>query len=345
MRKNLLQNKTILYGILMILVFLFTLTGCRNVLHNTSSKTKVAIHIDRFEKDLFSIDIYSLKDSIKFLKEKYPDFFPLFTSKIIEIAGSDTESISLGLTAFVTDFTIYRVSKHVQEIFPSLEIYEMELSDAFREYLYNFPGYCVPHVISCISGFNQSIITADSLLAISLDKYLGPDDEFYSLLYPPVPQYMRYVMRPEKISSDAMLAWIITEFPYNSPVDNLLSQMIYYGRAKYCVSRCMSSVPDTLLWGFTSRQMDFCNVHEKRMWEYLVENKKLFVTDGFVLNQFINDAPFTKDFSQESPGKAVVWLGYRIVDSYMKNNRKVSLQELMQDNNYQKIMNFSRYNP
>ena len=91
--------------------------------------------------------------------------------------------------------------------------------------------------------------------------------------------------------------------------------------------------------------MDFCKVHEKRMWEYLIENKKLFVTDGFILNQFINDAPFTKDFSQDSPGRAAVWIGYRIIDSYMKNNRNVSLNDLMRETDYQKILNLSKYNP
>ena len=288
---------------------------------NNIKSPEIHIQIDRFEEDLFSISLYNLADSIGYLNKKYPDFFPLFTSKIIEIGNAADEDISSGLIAFVSDFTIYRVSKRVEEVFPTLTNIENELSDAFTRYHNDFPEKPVPHVVSCISGFNQSIITADSLLVISLDKYLGPEDEFYFLLYPPVPAYLRQVMRPEKIPSDAMLAWIITEFDYNNAKDNLLSQMIFNGRAEYYVKRLMPDIADTLLWGYTSKQMDFCFDYEKRMWEYLVENKKLFITDGFIINQFIGDAPFTKDFTRESPGRVVVWLGYRIVDSYMKKNK------------------------
>ena len=345
MRKIVSGKKEIMFKGMMVLVFLSILTGCRQFFPKKDATEIVSIDIQRFEEDLFSVNVYDLKDSIEFLRDKYPDFFPLFINRIIEIKGSDPEEVSSELLTFVTDFTIYRINRHVQEIFPSLENYELELSDAFQEYVRNFPDRPVPDIYSCITGFNQSIITADSILAISLDKYFGPDDEFYAMLYPPVPEYLRYVMRPEKISSDAMLAWIITEFVYDNTNDNLLSQMIYNGRAKYCVHQLMPDIPDTLLWGYNSRQMDFCVVHEKRMWEFLVENKKLFITDGFIMNQFINDAPFTKDFSQESPGKAVIWLGYRIVDSYMKNNHNVSIEELMQETDYQKILNLSRYNP
>ena len=330
---------------LLVLQFALLALSCQQTSVNRQKGSYVNIKIDRFEEDLFSISLYHLADSIGYLQQKYPDFFPLFTHKIIEIGNPGQEDISMGLLAFVSDFTIYRVSKRVKEVFPTLEKQENELSDAFSRYHSDFSDYTIPHVVSCISGFNQSIITADSLLAISLDKYLGSDDDFYRLLYPPVPEYLRSVMQPDKITSDAMLAWIITEFNYNNKTDNLLSQMIFNGRAMYYVHRLMPDIQDTLLWGFTSQQMDFCNKYEKRMWEYLVENKKLFITDGFSINQFIGEAPFTKDFSNESPGRSAVWLGYRIVNAYMKRNKDISIRELMMETDYQKILNVSRYNP
>jgi hypothetical protein len=306
---------------------------------------KTAIHIQRFEQDLFSIDLYSLKDSVPWLLAKYPEFLPLFSYKVINIGKPGDYEYANRLLAFVSDFTNYRVSRRVKEVFPDLNRWESELSSAFDRYREAFPGETVPQVISCITGFNQSIITSDSLLAISLDKYLGSNDEFYNLLYPPVPEYMRRFMIPEKITSDAMLAWIITQFEYNDTRDNLLSQMIYNGRAFYCVKELMPQLQDTLLWRYTEKQMQFCRKNERGMWEYLVQYKKLFETDQFTVNQLINEAPFTNDFSKDSPGRAVVWIGYNIVVSYMKHNSHVRLDELMKENDYQKIMNLSKYNP
>ncbi len=331
-------------GRIIFSIFLLVLLNSCNRTETLENTSDIKVQIDRFEEDLFSIDLYNLADSISFLKQKYPEFLPLFTYKVINIGGPDDPGFSNKLLAFVSDFTNYRVSKRVKEVFPDLYPYEKELSVAFGRYQEAFPGESIPELISCITGFNQSIITSDNLLAISLDKYLGFNDEFYTLLYPPVPDYMRRVMRPERITSDALLAWVITSFNYNDEKNNLLSGMIYNGRAIYCVKQLMPQLQDTLLWGYTGKQLKFCKDNERRMWEYLVENKKLFETDQFMLNQFINDAPFTKDFSRNSPGRAVVWLGYQIVSSYVKHENS-SMEDLMMEDDYQKILNLSKYNP
>jgi hypothetical protein len=91
--------------------------------------------------------------------------------------------------------------------------------------------------------------------------------------------------------------------------------------------------------------MKWCEQNEKQLWTYFIENKMLFITDSFVINKYINDAPFTSGFSQESPGRAVVWLGYRIISSYVKNNKNITLQQLMERRDYQNIFNKSRYRP
>jgi hypothetical protein len=306
---------------------------------------KANISIRRFEQDLFSLSVYHLEDSIEYLRREYPDFFPLFCSKVIEIGDPDDPEFISGLKAFVTDFTIFRVSRRVAEVFPDLRTFENDFGNAFGRYESFFPEKPVPAILTCISGFNQSIITFEGHLVISLDKYLGPDDEFYKLMYPPVPQYQRRVMRPEKIVPDALQAWLITEFPFNDNKYNLASNMIYQGRVLYVVRKLLPGISDTLLFGYTRNELDFCVDHEKSMWEYLVENKKLFITDHFTISQFIGEGPFTKDFSQESPGRAAIWQGYRIVDSYMRHNREVSLEQLMRENDYQDILNLSRYDP
>jgi hypothetical protein len=323
---------------------LISISGCRHGKKIFGSK-KASIKIDRFEKDLFSISLYNLADSISVLENTYADFFPLFTNKIIQIGNPGQSDFSNRLLAFVSDFTIYRVYSRVEKVFPNLDKTEEELSVAFGNYKVEFPGHPVPHIVSCISGFNQSIVITDSLIAISLDKYLGIDDEFYKLLYPPVPAYMCYVMHPGKIPSDVIRAWIIGEFEYHDSKDNLLTNMIYEGRAMYCVKQLMPAITDSLLWGYTPRQLRFCKENEKQMWTYLVEHKLLFENNKFKTGQFISEAPFTKDFSRDSPGRSAVWIGYQIVNSYMKRNGSITLNQLMNETDYLKILNTSRYNP
>jgi hypothetical protein len=91
--------------------------------------------------------------------------------------------------------------------------------------------------------------------------------------------------------------------------------------------------------------MKFCRNNEARMWEYLIENKLLFETNRSVIRKFTGVGPFTKDFTSESPARAAVWTGWRIVEAYSRNNRDLSLREIMEEKDYQKVLTLSKYNP
>lgn len=335
---------SVLRKLLFCIAVVLILAGCQS---NSRLKRyeKAEITIKRFDQDLFDISVYDIADSINSLKNKYPQFLPLFGYKIIEIGGPDMAGFEEGLQAFISDFTIYRVSKRVNEVFHDVGSLENDLSEGFGRHISFFPEYTIPKIITCVSGFNQSVITTENLLVISLDKYLGTEDDFYKLLHPPVPDYQRTVMHPGKIPSDALYGWIVSEFEFNKEKDKLLSQMIYKGRAMYCVQQLLPEISDTLLWGFSALQLKFCHNNEKSMWEYMLENKLLFETEMFTVNQYVNPAPFTKDFSQESPGRAAIWMGSRIIESLAKHQKNLSLQEIMEEDDYQKLLQLSKYNP
>lgn len=337
-----------LKNFLLIIVILLSVAACKQKAEIPSAKNYdglVNIEVDRFEEDLFSISPYGLTDSISYLQQKYPDFFPLFTHMMLQIGGPEDEWFLESLTSFITDFTNYRVSQRVQKVYPDMKEVERQLSLGFSNYEGYLPGKKSPRVVSCISGFNQSLVTADSLLAISLDKYLGAEDEFYQLLDPPIPQYMKRNMRPDKIASDALQAWLTTEYPFDERQTNLLSHIIYEGRILYCVKRFLPGISDSLLWGFTQEQMNFCLQHERDMWMHLAEQKKIYNSEPFMIKQFTEPSPFTKEFGQDSPGRAAVWIGYRIVVSYMNSQNDISIEQLMKEGNYLNILNLSKYNP
>jgi hypothetical protein len=142
-----------------------------------------------------------------------------------------------------------------------------------------------------------------------------------------------------------MMGWGMTEFEYSDSVDNVLSNMIYQGKMAYFTKWMLPAEPDSLIMGFTAGQMKFCRNNEARMWEYLVENKMLFETDRMTVMKFTGEGPFTRDFTPESPARAAVWLGWRIVEGYMRRNPEITLPELMAEHDYQKILTLSKYNP
>ena len=152
-------------------------------------------------------------------------------------------------------------------------------------------------------------------------------------------------MHPDKIPSDLLRSWAIGEFHFNDSIDNLLNNMIYEGMLMYFTKRLIPNQPDSLIFGFSPQQMRWCKQNESEMWAYLIEHKMLFNADSFTIKKFVNDAPFTHNFTRESPGRAAVWLGYRIVERFMERNKDYTLSMLMAETDYQKILNRSKYNP
>jgi hypothetical protein len=329
-------------GIVIVLFALCT-TACKHdPLLVDVSGVQVNITVSRFEKELFTSDPSALEDSLPHWKQKYGKFLQHF-SYITRLGKIDDPGYAERLRQFVTDHSNYLIYRRTQEIFPRLDTFSDALTDAFKHYRYYFTDKPVPRIITYISGFNQSAVTDDSLLAIGLDKYLGIHEELYRQIG--IYKYLVEDMYPEKLVSDCMRFWGETEFPFHDSINNLLANMVYHGRLLYFTRVMVPLQPDSVNWGFTAKNLDFCRTNEKFMWALLVEKKYLFSTDRFTIDKFILEGPFTKDFGRESPARAAVWIGYQIVSAFMAKNPDITLSRLMTETDYMKILNLSAYNP
>jgi hypothetical protein len=309
------------------------------------SSIRVDIEVRRLEVDLFSMNPEEIAIRLPELKVRYGAFLQLF-SYVINTGDIDDPSFGDFLTGFCTDRQNNEVYGAVMNIYPGLSTVEKDLEDAFRHYRYYFPGKAVPQVFSCISGFNNSIITGDSVLGIGLDRYLGADCEYYPRLE--IYSYLAARMTPLYIVPDCMYGWGASEWDFasmNYPADNVLAAMLHEGKLRY-FTRCMlPDQPDEMIFGFTSGQMNFCRNNEGQMWQYLVANDLVFKTDQFIIRKLVGEAPFTSYFTNESPGRAAVWIGFRIIESYMAKNKGETLESLMSNSNIQEILEKARYNP
>jgi hypothetical protein len=125
----------------------------------------------------------------------------------------------------------------------------------------------------------------------------------------------------------------------------LIHNMIYNGKILYLVKSLMPAESDSVLLGYSDNQINWLLKNEKNIWTFLVERKLLFSTDQVMIRKFIEEAPYTKNLTHDSPGQAGVWIGWRIVTEYMKKNPAVSLADLMNNQDYLKILEESRYDP
>jgi len=316
----------------------------RNPLKVDISNIKKEVEVVRFDEGLFSLNGKDTLEAFAELSNAHPDFFDLYTYRIIKIGGIGDEHFGELMKAFITDTMIQDVKALTDKEFSNYKKLEKQLKKAFKYYSYHFPDKELPTIYTYVSGFNQSVVTAENIIGISLDKYLGRDCEYYQQLST-TPQYKVQNMHKDKILSDVAFAWGITEFEDASAATNLMGNMIQKGKLMYLVDAMLPSLPDSFKIGYTPQQLEWCQMNEPQMWTYLIEKEMLYTTKRMNIVRYINDSPSTSGFPFDSPGRTGVWIGWQIVRQYMKKHPEVTLAQLMDNNNFQKILNDSGYNP
>ena len=311
--------------------------------HSCTRQPEVPIKIDRMEQTLFTLPVDSISEYIPQLKRQYGELLEFF-SFAIGIGLPDNPDYAENLKDFITYPDMKLSYEKIMAVFPDVKELERNFGKAFYNYSKHFPEREIPALYTFFSGFNNKGIVTANTMAIALDYYLGRDEEIYTWLG--LQSYERQLRDRKYLVSDYMNAWVSTEFPFNDSISTVLANIIYRGKVMYAVHQLLPQTPDSLIFGYSPSQMRWCKENTAQMYTFLVERRLLFSTDQFTINKLVEPAPFTSTFTaaSESPGRAAIWLGYRIVDAYMKRE-KITLEELLQNHDYQQILSQSRFKP
>ena len=302
------------------------------------------IEIVRFDRALMNVQEASVKEDIRVLYDEYPVFMPLWVEDILGIPSADTAYLEKQLPQFLND-TVYgfkATNEREQAVFADVRDIEKSLSKAFSRVLWLYPETEVPSLYLFVSGFQTPIYFGDEIIGIGGDMYLGSDYEYYNRV---VYDYQKQTMRKECIPVDVMSAFLFRTLPYSSTKSRLLDQMMYRGKVMFLCAQIFDELPGYEVMGWTKEQGKWCEKNERAIWHLVMDKRDLFKTESLVLTGYLNDGPFTSEVSQDAPGRLGIWLGWRIVESYMAHHPEVSLQKLMAEGDAQKILEESYYKP
>jgi len=307
-----------------------------------TSKNRVEVKIHRFDKDLLSLDTTNMKPGLKSLYARYHDFLPVFTNDILDTSATDTTAVSHLFRQFLTEPTFKSVNRKALKTFTDVSDIEKQVSDAYTYIHHYYPTFRLPDIYFFVSGFNRSVLMTDKFIGVGTDYYLGSNYPAYkNLTY----QYMTYNMRRECVATDLVSTTLFRMFALNGTENKLVDNMLFRGKIMYLLSVIMPNEKPEDLMGYSAVQWKWCKTNEKQVWGFMIDQRHLFSTDVQLIRKYMNDAPFTAPISQDSPGRLGTWMGWQIVESYMKNNSNITLPELMKETNYQKMLEDSGYRP
>ncbi|MDF2453744.1 MAG: gliding motility-associated lipoprotein GldB [Bacteroidota bacterium] len=300
----------------------------------------------RLDKDIFTLTPENSSDKMIELRKKYHSFYVRYVSSIVNNGGQVDSLYSQTLLRFVNNKDIITAHNDLNKIYTDndVELIGDDMTEVVKRFKVFFPDRKTPkQYVTFMSGFQYNVVYVDSTLGIGLDMYLGSKNMFYEMMQ--LPKFRTRTMNKEHVLSDAVRGWIITEFDNTDPVNNLLNHMIFYGKIFYVCDGLLPNVQDSIKMGYTTVQMEYCAKYENKLWGFFAKDNKLYDNDLKLISELTSDGPFTRAISKDCPPRIAMWLGKRIIKSYMEHNPKVSLDDLMKEKDAQKILSKSKYKP
>lgn len=310
-------------------LFLFTMfLSCSNGEHKKIdvSNIRVITDIHRFEQKFYTSSFENLEE----LKMEYPFLFP----------EPNPDSVWVNKMQNKDEQDLFAES---QKLFADFSSETDQLNSLFKHIKYYYPNFKEPKVITILSNvdYENNVVLADSLLFISLDIFLGKENEVYD-------EFPNYVK--QNYNKNHLIVAVAEKFAEHiipqSKSKSFISRIIQEGKKLVLIQSLLPEISQEEIIGYTKEQYNWAEKSEKDIWKYFIEKSMLYSTDTQLSARFIDEAPFSKFFlavDKDSPGKIGVWFGWQIVNSYLKNNEMSIQKAMLMDN--EEIFKRSKYKP
>lgn len=329
---------------ILVVGLLLTLLSCKENRYLRGEKDKsIQVQFHRFEQDFNALKRQDINEQKNKLATNCPSFFEIYNQGVIRLGAYKSPNYNAKTLQFLNDSIYMMVFDTVSYYFQDLSEEEKKLTEAFRNYHLLFPERQIPAFYTHISGFNEPIVVGDSILSISLENYLGENHLFYKNLG--TYTYMLPKKNRENLPVDAVRGWLMSEFPYDDVQTSLLNNMIHEGKLLFIQSVIMPQEEAYRLLGLTPQQYEWCEINEKQLWTFAIEKQHLYSKHQLTIAKYMQDGPFFNFYGSGSSPLVGKYLGWKIVSSYMKNNKNQSINTLMTNKNGQNILQTSGYRP
>jgi hypothetical protein len=342
-------------------IFFFSLaallfTACRNESKRAIpdvSHIKADVKIERFERDYFAIDTTKTPQEIDRLTAKYGDFIDLYFANIMEMRPPKDEPQTKyipdifykAVNGFIGHKGVRSMYDTTQLVFKDLTEAEKTLSQTMQFYKFYFPKRKLPRFYSFVSEYHYASVSAgDSIIGIGLDMFLGEKYAAYSMQGLEIPHFIARTLTPENLPVFATNA-LIDELAAKGSNIRMIDVMIQNGKKLYVLEQLMPYTADSLRFGYSAKQMDWCSKNARDMWAFFLDQKLIYNTNQKEFRRFTEPSPTSMGMPQESPGRTANYIGYQIVAQYMEQFPAISLEELLKTTDAEKILKASKYKP
>lgn len=326
-----------------IIIILLALSSCKVRTDSGGSPEEGHISIVRYDRLLTEYVTFNSTSALQKLNTEHKHITKLLIEDVLSIGHVSEDRINEKLKAFYSDTTLLRVMNDIENRFPDLSDIEKELSKGFKNLHKEAPSIIIPQVYTQISALNESIVVGDSLLGISLDKYMGEEYPVYTNYFY---DFQLKSMHPERIPSDCFVFYLLSEYPFPIEIGhNLLNVIIHYGKINYIVKELLGYSSVDRVMGYTEDESKWLLENRQKIWNYMVQTHHIHLRDPMLIRRYTGTVPYISQFGEDAPVQVGIWIGSQIVSAYMKNNKKTTILDLLRMTDYSRMVEHTGYKP
>ncbi|MGB0864270.1 MAG: hypothetical protein ACPG19_09360 [Saprospiraceae bacterium] len=313
------------------------------------SEIESNVQLNRFDQDLFELSTQN-PDTVALaaLREKYPNFADFYFELLgFKNPGEPDDSLLNRLQGFASYPQVKATYDTVQTVYGDISDIEADLSEAFKYFKHYFPERELPKLITMYSEFSYGIMIPPygNNCVVSLEAFFGAD---YDLYYSPqinLPRYITRTLNRDHIASKILYATIEDMVEDSAAAaTNLLDYMILNGKKLFILDKLMPCTHDSLKLGYSATQTEWVKNNEFEMWKEVLSSK-LYNIDYKAFQKYVSLSPNSPDMPAEAPGNTGSYIGFKIVEAFMKRNPNYSFEQLIALQDSKQILVQSKYKP
>ncbi|UAY57177.1 gliding motility protein GldB-related protein [Arachidicoccus terrestris] len=295
-------------------------------------KVKLDIKVDHFEKDFFALDTntHYMSEGLKRLKTQYGYFYEGFLYNIAAFSMDDAV-LPDEMNKFIVENRYLYDS--IDDYIPHLDRQLKKIENALKRAKIYFPHLSLPgRIITYIGPVDgYGCFASKAGLAIGLQQFLGPGFTGYQsdYLLSLFGQQRLHQFTPDYIAPSVIGSWIAKIFPDKAEQYTLKDKMIEEGRKLYVLKALLPDLPDSLIFGYSGKQMTWCANNTYLIKKYFEHEKLLQIQNPEIIVEYMSDNQRPDDLPMEYPNNIGKYLGFLYVKEYMKDHPKINLPQLM----------------
>ena len=322
-----------MYRLIFILLSIIVFSACRSDKQKDDFSFS-GIKIARYDRLQYEATVQNSFFSLQRMNTEFSQETRLLIEEVLDLGSVDMVDMNDRLCAYFSDSILVHLMEDVGEKFKDVSNLEQHLTQGFSNMKKEIHELPVPQIYTQISALNQSVVVGDSILGISLDKYMGSDYPLYQKYYY---ANQRRSMSPEYIVPDCFTFYLLGQYPFlwQEGHRSLMDILLYRGKIAWVVETILegNGSGKTAL-GYSKEEIKWCEQHEKELWEEIRQNHYMRTTDPMIIRSYVSSNTRLLFNGEKTPPFLGIWLGMKVIERYMKNHPKMTLKSLLECTDY-----------